>query len=713
MAGAAAGSLSTRCTARGTWTRRSSSAVHCACSGYPSALTIRATRTLLLLFLVCAVLPAAVQSYSDRTHDSKVFGEARHYRIFLPRDYETSTQRYPVIYYFHGHSDRYTLEKYDGGLDTVPKIAAFAATHGVIVVAADGYIAKDYTGFYGGSPYDVRIDGGQFDYGEYFLELVRHIDATWRTLTGRRYRATSGLSMGGFTSLYLSARYPDLVGSASSFNSGPEFFAGEPGRRSLWRPKDHVLNHEHTMVRLIRASGDFISQYHEETRAAYAATPSVDFEYRQDEYHRHWATSIAETFDFHMRAFSNAALDTVPAEWNYTSAQRDFEAWGYRVRAEIAEPALISLQHASQRGFRLTTRRWAPDGPPASCSSLEVRTSPLYRPGASYRVLDYAFADGKSTSRETQAGADGRLSIKTDCGGHEISLTGPGAGAQAPELLPLSEKDLPRLAPGVAVRLPIRVLNPRGSELKEFHAELTSAYPTVEILRGKSGIQRLGSGEVADLSQAFQVRFTSAEGDFARVRLDLTLHFDGDEVQRSFDVLVAPPDLAAPAEIAVLDGRTQTFPVFRQKGNQGGGASIQRTVTEGKGNGNGVLEPGEEATIWVKRLQGLDPFDKNNWCRAKVYADSPWLTEVSDIQEEKQREWTGAQNRTSLIRLSREIPAQAEVPLVLDCESWSFTFTPDVRYGKEPLYQAFQLHKHHLFAWTWRTTKSSSDHSKE
>ena len=68
------------------------------------------------------------------------------------------------------------------------------------------------------------------------------------------------------------------------------------------------------MVRLIRASGDYISQYHEETRDAYARAHDVDFEYRRDEYHRHWATSIGETFDFHMRAFANATLDNVPAD---------------------------------------------------------------------------------------------------------------------------------------------------------------------------------------------------------------------------------------------------------------------------------------------------------------------------------------------------------------------------------------------------------------
>jgi hypothetical protein len=34
--------------------------------------------------------------------------------------------------------------------------------------------------------------------------------------------------------------------------------------------------------------------------------------------------------------------------------------------------------------------------------------------------------------------------------------------------------------------------------------------------------------------------------------------------------------------------------------------------------------------------------------------------------------------------------------LLLDNESWSFRYTPDVRYGAEPLYQAFQLHTRHL-----------------
>lgn len=665
-----------------------------------------------MLLAACFVGRAAVaQPYRDFTHHSQVFNGLRNYRAFLPPGYEQSPERYPVIYYFHGHSDRYTLEHYDAGLDTVPKIAAFVATHGVIVVAADGYVARDYTGFYGGAPYGVMRTGGDFDYGEYFLELVRHIDGKFRTLSGRRFRATAGLSMGGFMSLYLSARYPDVVGSASAFNPGPEFFTGERGRRSLWRPKDHVLSHKNTMVRLVRASGDYISQYHEETRAAYASAPEVDFEYRQDEYHRHWATSIAETFDFHMRAFGNALLDKAPGEWSYASAQRKFDVHGYQITAAIEQPALVQLDHVGSGRLRISTRQWAPDGPPAACIALTLTTAPLYRPSTGYRVLDYAARNQTTTIQERRSDAAGRLTLQVDCSGHELGIAGPGASPPSAILTTLAANDLPRPLPGRSIHLPVRVL--AFAAVGHLRAEITSHYPNVEIVRGTAEKNALEPGKAVDLDDAFVFKFVAAAGDFSRVRLELKLNCDGAETKENMDVMVAPDPLPPPAEVAVLDGRTRTFSVFRQKGNQGGGASIERTVMEGFGNANAILEPGEVATIWLRLPQGIDPFDKNNWCRTKVYSDSVWIRVVADIQEDKQREWTGAQNRTSRIRLSQDVPAGVEIPLILDCESWSFRFTPDVRYGKEPLYQAFQVHQHHLFGWNWTANPPQPDHSKE
>ena len=656
--------------------------------------------------------PSAGAELHDRTHFSQVFRGQRHFRIFLPGDYNSVDTRYPVIYYFHGSGDRYTLEDYDQGKDTVPKICGFVASHPVIVVAVDGYIAGSYKAFYGGSPYDIRRGTGSVDFGQYFLELVHFIDTNYRTLDSRRDRAVSGLSMGGFMSLYLSARYPDMIGSCSAFNPGPEFYVGNTGRRSLWRPKDFVPSFHHTPVRLIRASGDYISQYTEETRAAFAADPAVDFEFRQDEYHRHWATSIGETFEFHMRQFADASLDTVPRQWDYASAFDTFNAWGYHVQAEVTGPALIYLKHVHRGEMLVETRKWAPDGPSASCTRIDIATAPLYRPGATYNISDYRLEDGAVDSRKVIADEQGKLNLRTDCSGHEFGFSGAEIGAQPVVLLPVTRKDFLRLMPGRPLSIPIRIWNPNTTSVKDLHVELTSAYPMVNVLHGTVTVRDLDAGRAIDVGPEFLVQFAAGDGGFTRARLSLksTAH-DIPAMQSDFDVLVAPADLAAPQEIAVLDGRTRTFPIFWQ-GVHGGGKSVPRTVTEGHGNGDGVLQPGEQATIWIRLAQGLDPFDKNNWCRAKVYSDSRWLTETADIQEDKRQEWTSAQNRTSVVELNPATPKGSEISAILDCEAYSFYYTPDVRYGKQPLYQPFQLHRHYLFLWKWKVGETAVSSAK-
>ncbi|MBK9167178.1 MAG: hypothetical protein IPM24_06905 [Bryobacterales bacterium] len=633
--------------------------------------------------------------FQDLTHPSAVVGQQRTYRLFLPAGYHQSGRRYPVIYYFHGHSDRYTLERYDGGKDTVPKILDFVARHDAIVVAVDGHIPEHYTGFYGGTPYDIYADGA-LDFGLYFRELVAHIDSTLRTVPDRRHRATSGLSMGGFMSLSLSARFPELIGSASSFNPGPEFYLGAPGRRVLWRPKDHVHNHTHTMIRLIRASGDYISQYHEETRLAYARASGVDFEFRQDEYHRHWATSIGETFAFHMRAFANSALNNLPEVFHHDSPFPRFSAWGWEVETSGDAPGHTTLAHVSQQGLRLLTRRWAPDGPPVEGRTVALMTPPLYKANAEYTVLDVPLWGGEAVRRTVEADAAGRIRYTTGGEGRQISFTGPGAGAQAPVLLPVARGEFWRVLPAIAIPVPLRVYNPRPEPLREVRVEVTSAYPTVQLNQQRTVIPEIPPGGVVDLSNTFEALFTAGAGDFAPARIQVRLAAGPAVWAEDVDVMIAPDPMPAPLEYRLLDGRAATFPVFRQKGNQGGGSAIERTVTEGKGNGNGILEPGEEATIWVRLTNGIDPFDKGNWYRAKIYTDSPWVAETARLEEQKQLEWTGAKELTSVIRLSREAPRGETIPLVLSNESWSYHYTPDVRYGVEPLYQAFQLHRRHV-----------------
>ncbi len=407
-----------------------------------------------------------------------------------------------------------------------------------------------------------------------------------------------------------------------------------------------------------------------------------------------------------MRAFADPALDTTPTHWDYASAFDHFDAWGYHVQSDIAGPAMIYLLHVSQAGMRIATRQWAPDGPPAVCTQLNLTTADIYRAGASYKVLDLNLPENQTTTKTLIADSQRRLHLTTDCSGHEFGISGEGIAAEQPAiLLPLTPHDHLRLMPGKPLNLPIRIWNPGAAALTHLHVELTSDYPTVEILHGSVDVPELKPGEVLDLSSKFQAQFTSGDGDFERTRLYLAAtskdQSESAALHTYFDVLIAPSNLAAPLAVEVLDGRSKTFPTFFQ-GVHGGGTSVPRTVTEGKGNGNGTLEPGEQATIWLRTTQGLDPFDKGNWCRAKVYTDSPWITEIADLQETKGREWTSGENRTSVIRLSPATPKGTEVHAILDCETYSYTFTPDVRYGARPLYQPYQFHRHQLYLWTWK-----------
>src|SRR5947207_15995992 len=68
---------------------------------------IIAQMLVILLLFFLSVAWAAEPLVVDETHESQIFGETRHYLIFLPGDYATWGKRYPVIYWFHGWSERY------------------------------------------------------------------------------------------------------------------------------------------------------------------------------------------------------------------------------------------------------------------------------------------------------------------------------------------------------------------------------------------------------------------------------------------------------------------------------------------------------------------------------------------------------------------------------------------------------------------------------
>lgn len=145
---------------------------------------------------VVRAMPAAPAAVGE--FDAPTVGRRLRYSVLLPDGYATSGKRFPVLYLLHGYSGDHTSWL------TYAQLPPTAATdHGLIVVMPDAgntfYV--DWQGAEGDRP--NRWGGAVAD------DLVKHIDATYRTIPGRSGRAIGGLSMGGYGAVVIGLRHPD------------------------------------------------------------------------------------------------------------------------------------------------------------------------------------------------------------------------------------------------------------------------------------------------------------------------------------------------------------------------------------------------------------------------------------------------------------------------------------------------------------------------
>ena len=138
---------------------------------------------------------------------SKILKMDRKYAIYLPADYETSGRSYPVLYLLHGSGDDQTGWVQFG---EVKQIADKAILEGkstaMIIVMPDGDTGQ--RGYFN-SP------KGDWNYENFFFqELMPYVEKTYRIKTDKRYRAISGLSMGGGGTLMYALHHPELFSSA-------------------------------------------------------------------------------------------------------------------------------------------------------------------------------------------------------------------------------------------------------------------------------------------------------------------------------------------------------------------------------------------------------------------------------------------------------------------------------------------------------------------
>lgn len=150
--------------------------------------------------------------------------------VYLPKDYQSSGKRYPVLYFLHGfgvdQSDYYQMA-IDHLMDSA---IAQHVTLPFIVVVPNG--SNQFKGsFYVNS----EINGRWSDYIGH--DLVQYIDANYRTIPSKDSRGICGHSMGGQGALRVAMLYPEVFGSIyamspSILNWGKDFYPGHPGFRN-------------------------------------------------------------------------------------------------------------------------------------------------------------------------------------------------------------------------------------------------------------------------------------------------------------------------------------------------------------------------------------------------------------------------------------------------------------------------------------------------
>ena len=130
------------------------------------------------------------------------------YSVVLPPCYETSKQRYPVVYWLHGGggnecSSLFTAKSW-------AELYEAGQVKPVILVYPNGFR----------SGYMDHHDGKVMIESMIIRELVPRIDKQYRTIATRAGRAVHGFSMGSSGALKFTAKYPHLFGTAVAYGGG-------------------------------------------------------------------------------------------------------------------------------------------------------------------------------------------------------------------------------------------------------------------------------------------------------------------------------------------------------------------------------------------------------------------------------------------------------------------------------------------------------------
>ena len=225
--------------------------------------------------------------------------------VVLPESYlKDSADHCPVIYLLHGFGDTYMA--WQNHVD----LTKYANQYNFILVCPD---AQD--SWYFDSPIDPS-----FQFETYITqELRNYIENNYRTVNDRKYRAITGLSMGGHGALWLAWRHPDLYGLCGSMSGAVDILTLKDRFKIDKRLGKYAANEaswkNHSVINLVPTlkneqfiiiddgTSDFLIK---ENRALHASLQQHNIKHEYSERPgRHSWDYWMKSLEIHLKAFNN------------------------------------------------------------------------------------------------------------------------------------------------------------------------------------------------------------------------------------------------------------------------------------------------------------------------------------------------------------------------------------------------------------------------
>ncbi len=163
-------------------------------------------------------------SVTYRWYDSPGNNEMRRLAVYTPPGYETSTEKYPVLYLLHGvGGDEEAWLGSGRESQIMDNLIAQGKATPMIVIMPNGNVSqeaapgKGVQGFVKPTFMLPHTMDGKFE--ETFMDIMTFVEDNYRTIESKEGRAIAGLSMGGFHTANISLNYPNTFDYVGLFSS--------------------------------------------------------------------------------------------------------------------------------------------------------------------------------------------------------------------------------------------------------------------------------------------------------------------------------------------------------------------------------------------------------------------------------------------------------------------------------------------------------------